>query len=77
MVFVVGGEEGSGRSGGAGREEDGEGAVADSEWVGEKGAAVPGARQELAVFPLLSWYHASWDDEPNLPPGDGWRALRL
>lgn len=26
-------------------------------------------REEVVVFPLLSWYHASWDDEPDLPPG--------
>lgn len=25
--------------------------------------------EEVVVFPLLSWYHASWDDEPDLPPG--------
>lgn len=56
MVFAVGEE---GKSGAAAK-----GATSE-----EKGGAT-GGRQELAVFPLLSWYHASWDDEPNLPPGD-------
>lgn len=27
------------------------------------------ATTEVCLFPLLSWYHASWDDEPDLPPG--------
>ena len=39
----------------------------------EEGTGVGGSeergRQEVGVFPLLSWYHASWDDEPDLPPG--------
>lgn len=25
--------------------------------------------EALVLFPLLSWYHASWDSEPDLPPG--------
>lgn len=65
VIFVVGEEEGAG----GGRErrvlvEEG----APGERPVEEGLAVQG-RQELAVFPLLSWYHASWDSEPNLPPG--------
>jgi hypothetical protein len=24
---------------------------------------------DLTIFPLLSWYHASWDTEPDLPAG--------
>mmetsp|Transcript_8977 Transcript_8977/g.11904 ORF Transcript_8977/g.11904 Transcript_8977/m.11904 type:complete len:505 (-) Transcript_8977:298-1812(-) len=26
-----------------------------------------GPQKDVWVFPLLSWYHASWDKEPNLP----------
>lgn len=64
VVFVVG-EDGAG---GARAEE-----VLVEEGVPGEGPAGEGlvvrGRQELAVFPLLSWYHASWDSEPNLPPG--------
>lgn len=28
-----------------------------------------GQTREVGVFPLLSWYHASWDQEPDLPAG--------
>lgn len=66
MIFVVG--------------EDGAGEAREEEVLVPKGEGVPGGRpieeglvvrgrQELAVFPLLSWYHASWDSEPDLPPG--------
>lgn len=64
MVFVVG-------EGGAGGAREGmlvEEEVVPRERPAEEGLVVRG-RQELAVFPLLSWYHASWDSEPNLPPG--------
>lgn len=65
MIFVVG-EDGAGgaREEGVLIEEGG----APGERTAEDGLVVRG-RQELAVFPLLSWYHASWDSEPNLPPG--------
>ncbi|CAN0426697.1 unnamed protein product [Pylaiella littoralis] len=62
-IFVVGGTQQGGRAAG----NDGGVAGAEKE-AGEGGGAGRGGRQELAVFPLLSWYHASWDDEPNLPP---------
>jgi len=26
-----------------------------------------GVQQNIAIFPLLSWYHSSWDTEPDLP----------
>ncbi|CAM9213644.1 unnamed protein product [Ectocarpus fasciculatus] len=55
VVFAVGGE---GKSG----------AAAERGTSSEENGGATGGRQELAVFPLLSWYHASWDDEPNLPP---------
>ena len=65
VVFVVG-EDGAG---GARAEE----VLVEEEGVPGEGPAGEGlvvrGRQELAVFPLLSWYHASWDSEPNLPPG--------
>lgn len=64
VIFVVG-EDGAGGT----REP---GALVDEAVPGERpvgeGSVVRG-RQELAIFPLLSWYHASWDSEPNLPPG--------
>jgi hypothetical protein len=28
-----------------------------------------GQNTDLTIFPLLSWYHASWDTEPDLPAG--------
>lgn len=30
-----------------------------------------GQDADLTIFPLLSWYHASWDTEPDLPEGIG------
>ncbi|CAM9447791.1 unnamed protein product, partial [Ectocarpus sp. 12 AP-2014] len=55
VIFAVGGE---GKSG----------VAAERGTTSEEKRGAMGGRQELAVFPLLSWYHASWDDEPNLPP---------
>lgn len=43
------------------------GSKAAAEEREEKGGK--GETQEVCLFPLLSWYHASWDDEPDLPPG--------
>lgn len=66
MIYVVG-EGGEGGAREKGLVEEGEG-VAGERPPAEEGLVTRG-RQELAVFPLLSWYHASWDSEPNLPPG--------
>lgn len=77
MIFVVGGEGEGGSAerarGGGEPAADGEGGVAEERRAEgeEKGGRVVTGRQELVVFPLLSWYHASWDNEPNLPPGEG------
>ena len=45
--------------------------------AGEEGleGTVERQGQEVGVFPLLSWYHASWDSEPDLPKGVPWYAM--
>ncbi|CAM9537948.1 unnamed protein product [Discosporangium mesarthrocarpum] len=32
-------------------------------------SSLRGGAEEVCIFPLLSWYHASWDGEPDLPAG--------
>ncbi|CAN0439707.1 unnamed protein product, partial [Laminaria digitata] len=59
-VFVVGGGGGAGEEGSGGTGDD---------WEGEEIRE----GQEVGVFPLLSWYHASWDNEPDLPKEDQFR----